>query len=289
MPFEIEGLTFENFPIIDGSTSTDPLVRIIASKLLGYNYEWQQLLVADGSWFLGTDLPYEFVVQHLKSSQTHQSFINLIDNEVDMIFSARSMSDDEKSHAAEAGVNLIETPIALDALIFIAHPDNPINSLTHKQLQDIYIGKVKNWKDVGGSEAPITPYVRNKNSGSQELMEALVLTEPLSDDFPEDFTMIGGMMLLLSHVQSDVNGLGYTVHYYKENIVRDLVSLKTIAVNGVYPDKRTIANRSFPYTSEVYVIIRSDLDKSSMAYKIRNLLLTKAGKKVIEESGYVPI
>ena len=285
--FKIEGLTLDNFPIIDGSTSADPLVRLIACKLLGYDYRWQQRLYMDGSWELSTDLPQAFVEQHLKSSQTHNAFINLIDNEADMILSARKMSADEKAYAIQAGVTLIEIPVALDALIFIEHPNNLVESLTHKQLQDIYTGGIRNWKDVGGNNATITPYVRNKNSGSQELFETLVTSEPIPDDFPEDFTMIS-MILLLSQVQLDVNGLGYTIYYYKENIIRDLINVRTLAVNGVYPDKNTIRNREYPYTSEVYAIIRSDLNKSSMAYRICELLQTRAGKHTISESGYVP-
>jgi len=287
-PFKIEGLSFENFPIIDGSTSAEPLVVLIACKLLDVDYKWEQLLYLDGSWHLRSDLPKEFSEKHLKSSQTHNSFINLIENEVDMILSARAMSADEKAYAVEMGVNLIETPIALDALIFVTNYENQIKSLTHKQLQDIYTGKIKNWKDVSGKDLPIVPYVRNKNSGSQELMEALVLTEPISEDSYEDETRIGGMMPLLSRVQEDRSGIGYTVYYYKENIVRDIVSLNTLAVNGVYPEKNTIRNRKYPFTSEVYVIIRSDLNKSSMAYKLYELLQTTTGKRVISESGYIP-
>jgi phosphate transport system substrate-binding protein len=290
--FKIKGLTLENFPIIDGSTSTDPLVKLIASKLLGYEYQWQQLLHMNGSWALMTNLPDEFVSRHLKCSQTHNAFINLINNEADMIFSARKMSADEKAYAAEAGVTLIETPVALDALVFITHPNNRVKSVTQKQLQDIYTGKIKNWKDVGGSDAPITPYARNRNSGSQELFETMVLDEPLPDDFPSEL-IISGMSPLLSFVQTDINGLGYTVFYYKEVIYSGAVEVRTLAVNGVHPDKKTIRSGKYPYTAEVYAIIRSDLEKSSISekswitYQIYDLLLTKAGKKVITESGYV--
>ena len=271
-PFKIEGITVENFPILDGSTTAGPLIYSIAYELLGAGY-WS----------------YEFDEKHLQTSQTHNAFIKLIDKDADMIFSARKMSDDEKAYAIEAGVKLIETPIALDALIFIEHPNNKVKTLTHNQLQDIYTGKTKNWKDVGGNNAPITPYIRNKNSGSQELMETLVLGQKqIPDDFPEDVT-ISGMMMLLSSVQSDENGLGYTVYYYKETMMQDyFVDIKTLAVNGIYPDKKTIASQKYPYTSEVYAIIHSDLDESSMAYKIYELLQTPSGKQIISESGYVP-
>jgi phosphate transport system substrate-binding protein len=140
----IEGLTRDNFPVMDGSTSTDPLVRLAAARLLGYNAEWKQENRAI-TWNIVTDLPQNFAAQHLKCSQTHNAFVNLIDKRADMIFSARTMSADEKAYAAEAGVSLVETPIALDALVFIKQDLNPVTSLTHQQLQDIYTAKIKNW------------------------------------------------------------------------------------------------------------------------------------------------
>ena len=285
---KIEEFTLENFPLLDGSTSTEPLVKLIACKLLGYDYRWGLMPIQHESWLLWTNLPDEFVEKHLKSSQTHNAFINLIDKKADLIFSARKMSADEKAYAAKANVSLIETPIALDALTFFVNSENQITSLTHEQLQDIYKGTIQNWKDIGGNDAPIIPYVRNRNSGSQELMESLVLShEQISNHVLEDNT-IYSMRPILTMVQDGVNGLGYTVFYYKENIIRDLINVKTLAVNGVYPDEKTIENETYPYVAEVFVIIRSDLVKSSMAYKIYELLQTDEGKRIITESGYVP-
>ena len=93
---------------------------IIACKLFDIGYKWA---------------PYYWNLQHIepnlnnndadkflkliRSSQTHQAFINLIDKDADLILTARKMSLNEKSYADAAGVSLIETPIALDALVFI--------------------------------------------------------------------------------------------------------------------------------------------------------------------------
>ncbi len=288
-PFVIEGITTETYPKVDGSTSTEPLQTIIACKLLGGSYYWRQHLESNGTWGIQPnyeDIPYSFLSERIKTSQTHNSFINLIDKNADFILSARKMSDDEKAYADNAGVSLIETPIALDAFIFIANPGNPVKSLTTNQVQDIYMGNVTNWKEVGGSDATINPYVRNANSGSQELMESLVMKGLVMPAWPEE--MLSSMMLAFTTIRSDVNGLCYTVYYYKELIVRDNELVKSIAVDGIYPDKNTIKKRSYPFTTEVYAVIRTDLDKASMAYKLYELLQTKAGKNVISESGYFP-
>ncbi len=51
-------------------------------------------------------------------------------------------------------------PVAWDALAIIVHPTNPVNNLTMKQVRDIYTGRITNWKQVGGPDAPIHLYVR---------------------------------------------------------------------------------------------------------------------------------
>ena len=65
-------------------------------------------------------------------------------------------------------------------------------------------------------------------------------------------------------------------------------NIKSLAINGIYPDWGTISNKSYPYVAEVYAVIRSDLNESSMAYKLYEWLQTEAGKDTIYDSGYPP-
>jgi phosphate transport system substrate-binding protein len=285
----IKGLTADSYPKVDGSTSTEPLNAIIACKLFSIDYKWTE--TADGTRIVEPSLDKNDADKFLrlfKSSQTHQSFINLIDGKADLILTARKMSPDEKVYADSRGVSLNETPIALDAFIFIVNHNNPIRSLTIKQVQDIYTGAITNWKEVGGDDDEINPYIRNANSGSQELMEMLVMKDLEMIEFPENsaellFSMAGA----LDTVSRDVNSICYTVYYYKEHIAY-MYSPKCVAINGIYPDRDTISDQSYPYVAEVYAVIRSDLDESSMAYKLYEWLQTKEGKQVISESKYLP-
>jgi len=286
----IEGLTIYNYPKVDGSTSTEPLNAIIACKLFGIAYKW--ILTEDGTKHVEPNLnknDSSKFTKLFKSSQTHQSFINLIDKEAELILTARKLSPDEKAYADTAGVSLIETPIALDAFVFIINPYNPIQSLTIKQVQDIYTGKTTNWNELGGDDIEIVPFVRNTNSGSQELMETLVMKDLDITEFPvNDFELIFSMAGSLDMVSQHINSICYTVYYYKEHIGTVSGSVKSVAINGIYPDRNTISDRSYPYVAEVYAVIRSDLDEASMAYKLYEWLQTEAGKQVIIESKYLP-
>lgn len=167
----------------------------------------------------------------LQNNNTHPSFLNLIDGKVELIMTARSISRDEKVYAEEQGVTLIEKPIAKDALTFIVNSDNPVNSLTMQQIQDIYTGHIVNWNEVEDYDAVITPCVRNRNSGSQEKFETMVMEGLTIKDFPE--MQIGTtMMTPYNQIESDETGIAFTPFYYYDVMV-DNESTKSIGVNGV--------------------------------------------------------
>jgi phosphate transport system substrate-binding protein len=215
------------------------------------------------------------------------------DDRVDLIIVARKISADEKQYADNEGVTLIETPIALDALDFILNSQNTVNSLSVTQIQDIYLGNIVNWSEVGGANEAIVPYIRNPNSGSQEMMNEIVMKDTGIPDWEVSFSdeeAIGTMIAVYSELRDNIYGICFTPHYYKEYMVpyASEYGIKTLAVNGITPDKNTIGNKTYPFVAEVYASIRSDLDHNSMAYKLYEWLRTKSGKDTIKESGYVP-
>jgi phosphate transport system substrate-binding protein len=300
----IAEITMENYPCVDGSTSTDPLNYIIASRLLGLEYEWFGGIEGYAVTFKNLEeLPWSFTGK-LRCSQTHYAITNLIDYfEIieyqqyapELIIVARKMSADEKNYAQEKGVSLIETPIALDALDFIINSQNKVNSLTVKQVQDIYLGKITNWKEVGGADEAIIPFIRNANSGSQEMMNELVMNSTGMPDWEisyADELTIWSMFRVYEELRQHPNAICFTPHYYKEYMVRDTWDtdgfLKTLAINNIMSDQNSIKKQTYPFISPVYVSIRSDWDKNSMAYKLYQWLQTSSGKIAIKESGYIP-
>lgn len=288
----IDGISFENYPRVDGSTSTKPLNALIACKLLGIRYEWQSNIV--GEWsvqFNQEDIPEAysgFYGERIKVSQTHNAFVNLIDYNADIILTHRTISPDEKAYADELGVTLIETSIALDAFVFLVNKNNPVRNLTVNQVQRIYTGEITNWKQVGGNDVLIRPCTRPRNSGSEEIMRSLVMGGLEVGDFPES-SEIPGMAGVFPELRGQVNGFCYTFNFYKEVMVRvPDEDVPKITINGVFPDANTVKKGTYPFIAEVHVAIRSDLDHNTMAYKIYQWLQTKGASAVISESGYIP-
>jgi phosphate transport system substrate-binding protein len=144
---------------------------------------------------------------------------------------------------------------------------------------------ITNWNQVGGLDTIINPYTRNVNSGSQELMESLVMQDLQMPDHPD--MVLQGMMGPINAISYDKNGLGYTVYYF-EQFMAPNDSLKLLGVNDIIPNYSTLKSKQYEYTTEVYSVIRSDLSISSTANQLHRWLQTNEGRKIIEESGYIP-
>lgn len=285
-------LSLDDYPRVDGSTSAQPLAVLVACKALGVSHRWGTKL--DGSRWME---PYTTTVAmgpavgwisgHVVHNGTHESYVNLIEGRTDLVLVARAPSPDEEQLAQAAGVTLDVRPVAVDAFIFLLHQDNPLDGLTLDQLRAIYAGQIVSWQEVGGPDAKINAYQRNPNSGSQELMLDLVMQGTALA--PARSEMIGMSMTgPYNQMHSDPQGIAYSIYYYKEQMAPQ-ANVKVCAVDGVAPTREHIADRSYPLSAEVYVVVRRDLPAGSSARVLRDWLLSAEGQAVVEESGYVPV
>lgn len=302
-----------DYPTVDGSTSAQPLQVIVACKLLGVPYVWQE-----SSPFETTRIPVppldvtepSQTVERIRTmwhTGTNQSYLRLIDGSVDFILVARKPSEDELWAANQAGVEFDVRAVALDAFVFLANAANPVDSLPLDTLRDIYTGQINRWSELGltipidpdrevtfiprpacrGEEDTICAYQRDRNSGSQELMDDLVMKGvAMKTDSPDMILeMMAGPINMISH---DVMGIGYSVYYYAAVMLPN-EQVKLIGVDGVVPTTATIADRSYPLVTEVYAVVRADMPPASPAVRLRDWLLTEEGQAVVAESGYVPL
>lgn len=320
------GISTDNFPNISSSTSAHPLAMLIACKILNISTIWTDELyfpylyggrvaIENLSHLNTYQYPYygyndkerylipnassvdkEYIAENITNKVfrggTHGSYVGLIEGNYSLIITARLPSEDELNQAKELNVELISKPIALDAFVFILNKGNKVDNLTVEQIQGIYTGQITNWSEINSSLftegwSRITAYQRNDNSGSQELMKSLVMKdlEMIKEENMVSWSMIGPF----DSTFNDLYGIAYSVYYYKQFMATYYTNVKFCGVNGVYPCYETIYNQTYPYATEVYVVIRSDLDVNSATYKIRDWLLDVDGQRVVKESGYVPI
>ena len=297
---DLKGIKLEDWPLTDCSTSTKPARDLVAYKLLGVPYKLEQDWLGGRVYVINPDLYSEkapFTLNDYQSknlcSGTHDAYMNLIEGKTDVIIASRDISRNEKASAAELGVELETTPLAIDALVFIVNPKNPVKNLTSDQVRKIYTGEIVNWKEVGGVDHAITPYIRNADSGSQEKMETLVMEGLKMIDGTEETYMyeIIGSQMASPYLQLEIDeyGIGYTPFFYCTAMVRDLMRVDMLSIDGVMPGKETLRNSKYPFVSSIYAAVRKTEDHEGMAYKLYQFLFTKKGADMIDESGYIAI
>ena len=260
--------TEENFPTIDGSTSTKPMATAIKSLLLGIDRD-------------AADTSMEF-------HKTSKSFEYLVNGEADMLIVAQP-SDEVFTMMDDSNFEYEMEPFALEALVFVCNPDNPVDSLTKEQIVDIYTGKITNWKEVGGNDEPITAVQRNHSSGSQVMMDKLVMD---GQEMAEVDTVLmpaemGELIEVVKGYDNSASAIGYTPYYYATSMGM-AAGLKILKVDGVEPNNDTIKNGEYPYINPYYVVIGKDAKDDSPAKRLYNWILSPDGQKLTEMEGYVP-
>jgi phosphate transport system substrate-binding protein len=305
-----------DYPLVDGSTSTRPLQKVIASTLYDVPWLWTTYGYEPNYFVMAGLVPQNFNHPELKEgvrsinriyhNGTHGSYMNLINGEVDFILVAREPSNYELVIAEGENIGLDVRPVALDAFVFLVNTNNPTNALTLDEIRGIYTGEITSWKELGVAEPIedipnnfsdsygtadiqgnfIHPYTRNPNSGSQELMEALVM---------QDTPMISRQDLMQSNmgapilaVNFDTRGIGYSVFFYA-SFMHPAPGIKLLGIEGVLPTSATIADQSYPLVTEVYAVVRGDMADDSPAVLLRDWLLSPQGQTAIAASGYVPL
>lgn len=282
--------TSATYPSVDGSTSAQPLALVVAATILGTSYGFSEnfdgsrsMVAYSSSKPALADSLNSVIIRH---HGTHGAHVNVIEGKAELALVARSPSPDETQLADSLGVSVRVEPVALDAFVFINNVRNPVDSVTIDQVRKIYTGTVTNWEALGGPSLAIKPYQRERNSGSQELMQSLVMGELVPIDAPD--MIVPTMMGPYNALQTDTSGICYTVYFYGRHMA-PAENVKFMVLDGVFPEYQTIASRTYPLSTEVYLVTRADLDPSTNAAHLRDWLLAPEGQEVVKASGYVPI
>lgn len=255
----------EDYPRIDGSTATLPLAEAFKADFTGADIE-------------------NVEVTHNK---THNAYVNLINEDTDLIL-VTYPSDDEQKLAEENNVELEIVPIVKEAFVFFVNKENPVDNLTLEQVQDIYSGKIKNWKEVGGDNEQIIAYQRPENSGSQSGMISLVMQgkkmmEPVTETVAQDMADI---VDVISDYSNGKTAIGYSYYYYATKMYTT-DSMKLLSINGTAPTYDNIKTGLYNIQTAYYAVIRKDEPKDSNARKLLNAMKSERGQNVAKEAGYV--
>ncbi len=196
-------------------------------------------------------------------------------------------SDEQVAAAAAHGVSFDLTPVARDAFVFFVHADNPCTNLTTAQVRDIYSGRATAWRSVGVPfDAPLLPFQRNKNSGSQTTLERIMGDVPIMPPLEED--RLGGMGDIFRDVADYRNrrgALGFSFRYYATELVA-AGKIRLLSLDGVPPTPENIASGRYPFVTDSYLVTTAAPRTPDVA-RLAAFLTSPSGRALVEAVGYI--
>ena len=182
-------------------------------------------------------------------------------------------------HPEERGAHQI--PVAWDALVVIVNKDNPVSNITFKQLQQVYRGEITNWKQLGGSDAPIDLYVRRgKLSGVGRTLRELVFHN-FDQDFKANYVMKSSGPLEKG-VEKNANGIGVTGISSAKR--RDV---KILQLDDHAPTYENIKTGNYVLYRPLYLVTRIGA-RNTPGRDFIKFALSREGQDIIRRQGTVP-
>lgn len=236
------------------------------------------LIAAAAEAFNGQQKEYFITVT---GGGTVPGITNTAERRGDIAMASRALTGEEKSSYGnrfqEFLIGYGDIVIAVSQAVY----NKGVTDLSSEQVKNIYLGKITNWKGVGGPDQNIYAIARMNGSGTGDIFNEVILgnvsaetpgvsTNTLSDG--ETYTAING---------SD-KAIGYLGLIYAQR-----GNIKPIALDGIQPSVNSLRNGSYKFTTKLYLYTYGDPSPGDK--KFIEFLLSAEGQKIVEETGFTPL
>ena len=188
--------------------------------------------------------------------------------------SSRNLKDEEKANG------VAENIVAIDGIAVVVDPSNTVEDLTKQQLSDLYEGKVTNWKDVGGSDAPVVVVGRESGSGTRSAFEELLGLEDLCK-YSNELDSTGAVM---AKVASRPGSIGYV----SLDVLDDTV--KALKLEGAEPTEENIKAGSYFLSRPFVMATKGDISQQNDLVKaLFDYIYSEEGTEIVKSVGLIAV
>ena len=249
---------------------------LIALSLLSLGANAQRIKGSDTVLPVAQQTAERFMNQHpdarvtVTGGGTGVGISALMDNTTDIAMASRPIKFSEKMKIKAAGEEVNEVIVAYDALAVVVHPSNPVKQLTRQQLEDIFRGKITNWKQVGGDNRKIVfkeSVLKNKN------YMASSLSMPATG-------------AIIQSVSQTKGAIGYVGLAYVSPRVKTL----SVSYDGSHyatPTVENATNKTYPIVRPLYYYY--NVKNKEQVSPLIQFILSSDGQDIIKKSGYIPV
>lgn len=202
----------------------------------------------------------------------------VIDQTADIGTSSRFIKGKEVTLATGKGVLPVPHRIALDCIVPVVHPDNPVSDLTLAQLKQIYLGKITSWEAVGGPDKKIVVISRDSSSGTFDAWKHLVMNKERVTPRALTQPSNGGLVTQVATTQGAIAYIA--LGYVNEEV-------KAIRVNGVMGSPETTLNGRYPISRPLFIFTNGWPKGETLS--LINFILSQRGQALVEEAGSISL
>jgi len=216
--------------------------------------------------------------------------VGLMGNYCDLGMASRRIKEKETKLLYDLGLGDMSTPsaeypIALDGVAIILHPNNPISKLTVQQIADIFSGKIKNWKELGGHDAKITISARDEQSGTWDTFKSRVLKPFQSSLAKARVTRYEDSLLLAKSVATNESCIGFCGLAYVDSSVKGLAVQAANDSTAFEPSRLTVKTQDYALARLLYFYLPSSAP--DIAHEFVKFTMSNDGQKVVDNTGLV--
>ena len=214
----------------------------------------------------------------------------LISGTCDIAETSRKMKEKEFEEARKNGNEPVEFKVALDGLAVVVSPENPVNQLTIDEVADIFIGKTRNWKEVGGHDLPIVILSREVNSGTPVYFKEKVLRrgdEKRTEEFDEGSLLMPSSQAIADEIALNPNAVGYYGIGYSNPTQKILAIAKDKKSPFFLPTLVNIMDGKY-YISRP-LLMYTNGEPQGKIKDIIEFILGQEGQNIVRELDFVPI
>jgi len=192
-----------------------------------------------------------------KATTSDEGFADLLADEADIAMSLREIRPEEAKRGFEAGLGNMSSKnrsrvLALNALVPIVAPGNPVSRLTAAELAQVFTGQIGNWQALGGPDAPISLHVPQRESGLMQVIEDRLLF-PQGSGLAEDVVFHDQMSALASAVQRDPFAIGIAT--YASSGAAERLPLSGGCGFALHASRRGIKTEDYPLTAPMFLYL----------------------------------
>jgi phosphate transport system substrate-binding protein len=261
----------------------------LASFLAAAGLVRAEKLVIKGSDTLGAKL-VPMLAEEYKSKNPGTSFeiaaegsttgiAAITDGTAQIGMSSRRARPTEMSAASAKGVTMKPLIVCYDGMAVVVNENNPVASLTPRQVEQIFTGDVADWSAVGGTPGKFSIYTRNTSSGTYQDWKDLAMKRR---DYAPSSQKMAGNEQIVSEVAKNPNGIGYVgLAYIKAP------GIKVVSIGGIVPSKESVLSKKYPYARPNFYYTNGE--PTGEAAKFIEFTLSEEGQKIVEQVGFVPV